>query len=128
LLGIKRLITSGEVSADTKNLKGFHTLHIAAISGELEVLRFFLDNGGSHKINIPDWCGLTPLHYAANEGWADCLKLLLEYGADCQLTHEDSVCYIGLIQLYIHSLVFRRNNHANVYRFDLQFTFTLTPI
>ena len=86
-----------------KDKKGFNSLHIAAIAGDVEILSLLLNNGMLSKINDQDWSGMTPLHYICNEGWSDCAQLLLEKGANCEIVNEDAVCYIGgtRIPMYI---------------------------
>ena len=55
-------------------------IHIAVYAGNIELLRFLLDNGGN--VDIEDHMKCTPLHEAAKYGRTECALLLLQRGAD----------------------------------------------
>ncbi len=54
--------------------EGRTPLHYAAHAGNLEVVRWLINNGALH--NIADEMGLTPMDYAAQRGHWDIVKLL----------------------------------------------------
>lgn len=54
-------------------------LFSAAVKGNIEAVRLFLDKGANPKYLAPS--GYTPLLYAAEKGHADIVKLLIEKGA-----------------------------------------------
>ena len=67
-------------------------IHEAARQADLAALRQELDDGVSP--NALGQCGLTPLHYLCSESGnpearADCLRLLIEAGADVNATGTD---------------------------------------
>ena len=49
--------------------------------GFLPSVRFLVEEHGA-EINVPDWWGYTPLHYAATRGDNDLVRYLVERGAD----------------------------------------------
>uniref|UniRef100_A0A0C9RUF4 TSA: Wollemia nobilis Ref_Wollemi_Transcript_12549_4809 transcribed RNA sequence n=1 Tax=Wollemia nobilis TaxID=56998 RepID=A0A0C9RUF4_9CONI len=70
-----------------KNKKGETPLHVAAIYGNIEMVKeviVCLSDKGSVKTALKDvdYGGRTPLHLAAREGHAEMVKELLTYGSD----------------------------------------------
>ncbi|KAG7198893.1 hypothetical protein KM043_015715 [Ampulex compressa] len=63
-----------------RNEKGETELHVACINGNVDYVQKLLEGG--HPINITDHFGWTPLHEAANHGFLEVTKLLLDSGAD----------------------------------------------
>ncbi|WP_029520228.1 ankyrin repeat domain-containing protein [Persephonella sp. IF05-L8] len=55
-------------------------LHVAVKEGDIELVKYFLDNGADP--NIKGAFGETPLHIAVDRGYLDIVKLLLEKEAD----------------------------------------------
>ena len=55
-------------------------LHDAAARGDVETLRMLVDAGSD--IDAPDRTRRAPLMYAPQEGHTDCVRLLLQRGAD----------------------------------------------
>eukprot|EP00967_Tisochrysis_lutea_P159406 scaffold330319_cov81-Tisochrysis_lutea.AAC.1 len=66
--------------ADTKTNR---SLHWAAKCGRPADIEALIAAGAS--VNAATKAGVTPLIYAASEGWDDCVPILLEAGADTQL-------------------------------------------
>lgn len=61
-------------------------LHFAAQDGDLAEVRRLLDDGYQHSEF--DDLGKTPLHYAAERGHVDVMKVLLAAGADVNANDE----------------------------------------
>ena len=59
---------------------GNKPLHGATYLNRPEVVRFLLERGADP--NGRDHAGLTALHLAVGQGWAECARALLEGGAD----------------------------------------------
>ncbi|EDV26008.1 uncharacterized protein TRIADDRAFT_55679 [Trichoplax adhaerens] len=70
------------------NDKGETPLHIAAIKGDLKVIKALVEQGA--KINARDNCGWTPLHEACNFGYKDIAEYLVNHGADVNSSVIDS--------------------------------------
>lgn len=69
-----------EFAFDAKvNLGNISPYHFPAISGNVRILEAALQN---IDINVKDQNGFTPLHYAVLFGHVDCVKMLLNKGAD----------------------------------------------
>lgn len=79
--GIKILLGKG-ADADIRNLAGQTMIHYAAYSGNEEVVRLLLEDGGM-DVDIRDReTNETPLHHAVQSGSEDVVRLLLDKGAD----------------------------------------------
>ncbi|XP_035218039.1 ankyrin repeat domain-containing protein 16-like [Stegodyphus dumicola] len=63
-------------------------LHLAAEAGNLNSIQYFVKHKNMH-VNCQTLDGLTPLHYAAKEKQGECVKLLLQLGADCTLKDKN---------------------------------------
>uniref|UniRef100_A0A336KQE7 CSON014482 protein n=1 Tax=Culicoides sonorensis TaxID=179676 RepID=A0A336KQE7_CULSO len=68
------------------------------IEVDLQVIESLIDSD-IDTIQIPDRLGLTPLHYAAKNGKADLVKLLIEKGADVNALDADSHTPLHLFTL-----------------------------
>ena len=60
------------------NQKGDTPLHLAAKSGNIDVVQALLDNGAIDSINMKNKHGSTPLHLAAKSGKIDVVQALLD--------------------------------------------------
>lgn len=63
-----------------KNPLGETQLHVACINGSIENVEKLLAEG--HPVQVRDNCGWTPLHEAANHGFVDIARELIQAGAD----------------------------------------------
>lgn len=71
------LVRSTRVDVDKTNLAGETPLMLAALRGQLAVVKALVEERGV-EINRPGW---TPLHYAASRGRTDVVVYLLEHSA-----------------------------------------------
>ncbi|XP_017289142.1 nuclear factor NF-kappa-B p100 subunit isoform X2 [Kryptolebias marmoratus] len=72
---------------------GRSPLHLAALSGDTEMLRLLLTHLGerhSHLVNTSDYQGLQPLHLAVRRDGERCLRLLVEGGAKINAQEQKS--------------------------------------
>ena len=67
----------------------YHLIHIASISGAIEVVKFLLNNN-SDLLNIMDAYGQTPLLWAAANGHEALVDYLATMGADLTLATHDN--------------------------------------
>lgn len=82
---VKSLIESGKYRPNSADPNGFTPIHAAASYGNLELLRYLLDNGGDP--NVQDSDGDTPLHHTES---LDVAKVLVqEYSANYRLKNKD---------------------------------------
>ena len=79
------LETSGvESSLDRK---GSSALHLAAVEGHLNLVKFLVEQGAEVEVTNND--GFTPLHAAAAKGYMEIVKFLVEQGAGIEVTSND---------------------------------------
>ncbi len=71
-----------------KGVFGYTPLHEAVASGKAEVLDYVLKKTGNAHVNCRANSGYTPLHLAASSGHKDCVKALLNHGADIGILDE----------------------------------------
>ncbi|EAY17683.1 ankyrin repeat protein, putative [Trichomonas vaginalis G3] len=84
---IKNLISKG-ADINTKDNFGFSCLHQAIINRRIDCIEYFLENG-KIDINIQANDKWTPLHYAAQFGFADITKILLSHH-DIKLVYDEN--------------------------------------
>src|SRR5215813_7148932 len=68
----------------------------AAQEGDVEVVRLFLDAGPN--VNLKDWSDMTPLQSAAMFHQPEVARLLLERGADPEITssHDETALHVAI--------------------------------
>lgn len=96
---VKRLIESGEATANDRDAQNITPLHWAAINANLPICRYLLEQGAEVDV-IGGELQATPLQWAARNGHLYVLHLLISYNADP--TIKDSQGYDSL-QLTTHS-------------------------
>src|SRR5688572_18175536 len=77
---VERLLKAG-VSANTTGPLGETALHLCARTGRPEAVKALIARGATID-TIENWRGQTPLMWAAAEGHADTMRVLIEAGAD----------------------------------------------
>ncbi|CAG0911386.1 unnamed protein product, partial [Cyprideis torosa] len=95
------LVGEGRADPWIKMEDGLLPIHYAAWYGQPEAVRFFLKYNASHPgrgdmLNERDDDGDTPLSCAVLEGDVECVRLLLEAGADVTIANEDGQTPIDL--------------------------------
>lgn len=91
-----------ETGAENKpNSNGQYPIHLAAKEGRVDVCRFLIRRDGW---DLPDkYHEWTPLFHAARYGHADCLRLLLEAGAQVRIVDEFGQLPIHYAAWYGHN-------------------------
>ncbi|MBT8218334.1 MAG: ankyrin repeat domain-containing protein [Bacteroidia bacterium] len=69
------------------NFMKVNAMHAAAGTGNIELLKLFLEKG--YDPNIPQMNNITPIQSAAHRGDLEMVKLLVEYGADPKIKSTD---------------------------------------
>ncbi|CAG0895971.1 unnamed protein product, partial [Cyprideis torosa] len=87
------LVGEGRADPWIKAENGWLPIHEAAWCGQPEAVRFFLKYNASHPergdmLNERDNYGRTPLPHAVQMGHVECVRLLLEAGADVTIANE----------------------------------------
>ena len=79
----KILISQLGANAGYRNRVGRTALHAAAVTGQLELMRFLLEGpyASSVAVDAVTSDGHTPLSKAARRGHLDCVECLLQHGA-----------------------------------------------
>ncbi len=67
-----------------KDKESFTPIHLAACAGSHDVLAFVLSKSDNRKLCVSSISmdSKTPLHHAVEHGHVECVRVLLEYGAD----------------------------------------------
>lgn len=81
-------INSQDINMNDLCEDGLSLLHWAADRGNLEIVKYFIQNLKA-DIDIKDVDGQTPLHYAASCGHTDVVKYLLDKGANANLLDNE---------------------------------------
>ncbi|CAG0899674.1 unnamed protein product [Cyprideis torosa] len=97
------LVGEGRADPWIKSKDGWLPIHDAAWSGHPEAVRFFLRYNASHPergdmLNERDNDGDTPLSCAVRKGRVECVRLLLEAGADLTIGNEEGKTPIDLAE------------------------------
>lgn len=77
-----------EKLSNRKGVFGYTPLHEAVASGKSNVLNYVLDRTNNAHVNCRANSGYTPLHLAASSGHGECVRTLLQHGADISITDE----------------------------------------
>jgi ankyrin repeat protein len=64
-------------------------IRAAIAKGDIRTVQFLLEHGPDH-INMCDTTGMTPLHWAADDGQASIVTMLLDSGAKLSIDHKGS--------------------------------------
>lgn len=82
---IKSILSSRNIDVDFKR-NGQTPLHVAAVTGNAEIMKIILDLGPDVNIKSSDFHHKTPLHLACKYASVEVIELLLRSGADVNST------------------------------------------
>ena len=72
---------------NSKSRYGDQVIHMACVSGNLQDLEIFLNNGAD--VNARGESGMIPLHYAVEQGHAELVQFLWAKGANKNLKDDN---------------------------------------
>lgn len=78
------------------------SFHLAVQSGDIALVRPFLEQRSKLDLAECDWNGNTPLHIAASEGYKEILVALLDAGAPTRCLNMDQHTPLGLVNKVKH--------------------------
>ncbi|OMJ81487.1 hypothetical protein SteCoe_18055 [Stentor coeruleus] len=84
LYSMAELLLKNKANPNYQQNDGDSPLHHAAFRGDLKMVELILKSAGDPNLHNYMF-GRTPLHYAVDCGHADCVKTMLQYGADSSL-------------------------------------------
>ena len=84
---VQTLLNLGADVNYRESLNGQDCLHLAASKGRIEILQLLLKNKGLH-VNTEDISRRTPLHYSAENGHKEAVKVLVEYKAEVDMVDK----------------------------------------
>jgi len=90
---LQATMTQYHLSPDSLVHEHFSLLHIAAQRAQPGVLSFLLQGGAN--VNIKDSIDHTPLHFAAGDGNLECVKVLVEHGADINAVNNETMFLVA---------------------------------
>lgn len=88
---VKDIVEQKEIDVN-KEIDGRPPLHYAADYGQGDVIQYLLSKGA--EVNAKDKHGISALLAAIWEGHTDCVKLLLEQGAQKDGSAPDGTSYV----------------------------------
>jgi ankyrin repeat protein len=100
----KKLILNGADISYTTHLNKYNAFMYAVFLGEVNLVKFFLDNTNT-DVNFRDKHGCSVILWAALDGFLDIVQVLLDYGADANVA-----CDKGLRPINVASC----NGHREV--------------
>ncbi|XP_076354076.1 uncharacterized protein LOC143248940 isoform X2 [Tachypleus tridentatus] len=75
-LVVKLLVDTGQPNVNVGDCSGWHPLHEAATTGNLDIVQILL--ASNSMLDVQDECRMTPVFTAAQHGRYQCLKILLD--------------------------------------------------
>ncbi|XP_022257175.1 ankyrin repeat and SOCS box protein 3-like isoform X2 [Limulus polyphemus] len=75
-LVVKLLVDTGQANVNVGDCSGWHPLHEAATTGNLDMVQILL--AANSMLDVQDECRMTPIFTAAQHGRYQCLKILLD--------------------------------------------------
>jgi ankyrin repeat protein len=115
---VKVFLQFDESLASYPNYAGDMLLHMAVSKSSTQMTEFLIQKAG-HTINSKNIQGQTPLHYAANKGSLDLVRLLVKNGA--QINSKDHTNKNPIFYAY-------QKNHENVVEFLATYNVNLEEI
>ncbi|CAH3039923.1 unnamed protein product [Pocillopora meandrina] len=94
---VKDIMEKPGFDVNAEILNGRSGIHFAADYGQSNVIEYLISKGAD--INRADKYGITPLLASIYESNTDCVKLLLEKGADKTLKAPDGSSYIECAEI-----------------------------
>ncbi|GFY75388.1 ankyrin-1 [Trichonephila inaurata madagascariensis] len=100
---LAELLITREISTDFVDVHGRTILHLGALNGNMEIMKYSLENGCS--VDVRDSFGLTALHRAVQGNYQEVVSFLIDNGTD--INAEDNNGHTSL-------LFAARNNCINI--------------
>lgn len=93
---VKDIVANAGIDVNMKLTNDRTAIHFAADYGQVQVATYLLDQGAN--VNQLDKHGISPLLAAIWEGHTECVKLLLERGADPNGKTPDGQSYVEVAE------------------------------
>ena len=115
---------------DVSDNRGWFPLHEAAAAGQTGCLRSLLEHKSEDVINSKAYSGETALFLATVNGHVECVKMLMDFGADVNIMNDEEVsllvaavkggsleCFQVCITHYQGRTVQVKSDHLYLYQF-----------
>lgn len=108
---IVKILLAKNADVNKANKSGLLPIHVAAKNGHNKIVALLIPETSRAKIV---WCGISPLHFAAERNRDDVLETLIEAGYDVNATLSDSwsKMYEDRRRTALYSAVVNRNLEA----------------
>ncbi|CAB0000631.1 unnamed protein product [Nesidiocoris tenuis] len=112
--GCEFLLNYG-ANVNARTFQGYEPIHLAAATGNLEIVKLLLRNGA--QVGARTTIDCTPLHFAIENGCYSVAKYLLSQGADIKARNKygDDMLYSAIGGLQPHMVTFVLQNGIDVH-------------
>ncbi len=92
---LKKLVEQDHASVNEKDIYSVSLLHMVSIRCKPDIMSYLIDQGAEVNAQLTDVAGHrageTPLHFATSSRQIECVKLLIERGADITLAAREGL-------------------------------------
>ncbi len=112
---LKKLVSSGCNLGDMLNSYNKEPLLVATYKVQKQIIELLCQAGINVDLQREESCKFTALMIACRGGWLDCISILLEYGADVNVTNDENETALFLTKsIGLQALLLKAGANPNV--------------